>query len=114
MSFATTIPPLQRKKFQRIASSPVPVVRGPLKAENVVSDQRLAYIPVRAKGTLVSSADEASKVWRADLKSSADGRELVIDSVDRASFDWMPNPGTVLPRLFIRVFNSVQLSWSQR
>ncbi|OON15768.1 hypothetical protein X801_08425, partial [Opisthorchis viverrini] len=68
-SFATTIPLLQRKKFQRIASSPDPVVRGLLKAKNVVSEQRLAYIPVRAKETLVSSADEASQAWRADLKS---------------------------------------------
>ncbi|OON19163.1 hypothetical protein X801_04971, partial [Opisthorchis viverrini] len=85
MSFATTIPLLQRQKFQRIASSPDAIVRGLLKAKNVVSDQRLAYIPVRAKETLVSSADEASQAWRADLKSSVDGRELVIDSVDRAS-----------------------------
>ncbi|OON20142.1 zinc finger, C2H2 type, partial [Opisthorchis viverrini] len=52
MSFATTIPLLQRQKFQRIASSPDAIVRGLLKAKNVVSDQRLAYIPVRAKETL--------------------------------------------------------------
>ncbi|KER20661.1 hypothetical protein T265_10852 [Opisthorchis viverrini] len=101
-SFATTIPLLQRKKFKLIASSPDPVVRSLLKAKNVVSDQKFAYIPVRAKETLASSADEASKAWRADLKSTADGRELVIDSADRASFDWLANPGTVLPRLFIR------------
>ncbi|KAL7975812.1 hypothetical protein Chor_008348 [Crotalus horridus] len=100
--FSTSIPLLQKKRFEKIATNPATIFQIMQRQDSFRTQGRRLDKPCRLNSTVVTSKTEVREEWGNMLSNSIDGRELRHPEVDKASHEWLLRPDRVFPRLHMR------------
>ncbi len=101
-SLGTTIPLLQRRRFEKLLTSECPFERMLTELPSFQTTLRRINLPCRVGRETVCSSTEAKAEWERVWRTSADGRSGVNDNTDPASYTWVSKPNRVFPRLHLR------------
>ncbi len=101
-SLGTTIPLLQRRRFEKLLTSECPFERMLTELPSFQTTLRRINLPCRVGRETVCSSTEAKAEWERVWRTSADGRSGVNDDTDPASYTWVSKPNRVFPRLHLR------------
>lgn len=100
--FSTSIPLLQQKRFEKIATNPATIFQIIQRQDSFRTQGRRLNKPCRLNSTVVTSKAEVREGWANMLSDSVDGKELRYPEVDKASHEWLLRPSRVFPRLHLR------------
>ncbi len=101
-SLGTTLPLLQKKRFEKLLSSQTSTERTLVKLPSFQTTLRRVNLPCKVGKETVCSPQEGNEEWTRVLLTSADGRSLTTDDIDPASYHWIRKPHSVFPRLHLR------------
>ncbi len=101
-SLGTTLPLLQKRRFEKLLSCQTSTERTLVMLPSFQSTLRRVNLPCRVGKETVFSPQDGNEEWTRVLVSSADGRSLVTDDIDPASYHWIRKPHSVFPRLHLR------------
>ncbi len=109
-SLVTTLPLLQKKRFEKLLSSHNAIERTLTELPSFKTTLRRINLSCKVGKETVCSLQEAKVEWTRALRTSADGRIMITDDNDPASYYWISKPHTVFPRLHLR---GIQLRGAQ-
>ncbi len=99
----TTLPLLQKKRFEKLLSSQTSTERTLAKLPSFQTRLRRVNLPCKVGKEMVCSPHEGKEEWTRVLLTSADGSLLTTDDIDPTSgIHWIRKPHSVFPRLHLR------------
>ncbi len=101
-SLVNTLPLLQKKRFEKLLSSHNAIERTLTELPSFKTTLRRINLSCKVGKETVCSLQEVKVEWTRALRTSADGRIMITDDIDPASYYWISKPHTVFPRLHLR------------
>lgn len=93
---------LHKKKFGKLLTSQNPIEKALTELPWFKTILQRVNLPCKIGKEEVCTTEEAKEEWTKQLKSLANGRELVTEDIVGASYHWVEKPSKVFPRLHLR------------